>query len=188
MQWNTATMRIVLVAFAIALLMSYTTLKAATVIDIRKKLPRHASKKFARRSLSQIDQVVLHHTAGRIDETPEEIAAYHVGPNHISSTGTPGISYTLVIDAQGRIYWCNDIESITWHVSNENTHSVSICVIGNYETRQPNAKQVAAVKRAKRWLEKKIGRKLPMVGHSKAGTTGTECPGDNLRTAFKLEK
>lgn len=155
-----------------------------SVRDIRRKLPKHPTKRFGRRKKSQIKGIVLHHTAGDANDSPWDIADYHVGPNHISSTGTPGINYTLVIDQNAKIYWCNDIENITWHVSGKNTENASICVIGNFELTEPSAAQLRAIKIGKRWLEMKVGRSLPMKGHDQACGSCTKCPGENLKAAM----
>ena len=80
--------------------------------DIRDKLPRHATKRFTKRTIDDIAGGCLHHTAGR--DNPYNTAAYHVGPNHVSQTGAPGLLYTFYIDLKGVIYWCNDLEAVTW--------------------------------------------------------------------------
>ena len=80
--------------------------------DIRSTLLRHATKTFAQRQVRDIVGGVIHHTAGR--DNPHNTAAYHVGPNHVSPSGCPGLLYTFYIDLAGVIYWCNDLEAVTW--------------------------------------------------------------------------
>ncbi|MEL6837155.1 MAG: peptidoglycan recognition family protein [Bacteroidota bacterium] len=174
---------IMLLVLALVLLLSISGL-GVPVRDIRQKLPKHPTKRFGRRKKSKITGIVLHHSAGGIHDTPWDIADYHVGPNHISDTGTPGVNYTVIIDRKAKIYWCNDLEAITWHVSGQNTENASICVIGDYEMDEPTKAQLRAVKSAKRWLEWRVGKRLPMQGHDQACGGCKDCPGKNLKTAM----
>lgn len=80
--------------------------------DARTTLARHASKRFELRSISEIKGGVVHQTAGA--DNPEATARYHVGPNHISSTGCPGMLYHFHIQRSGQIWWANDLELVTW--------------------------------------------------------------------------
>ena len=174
---------IILLLLAAAFLLNAATLMFK-VVDVRKKLPKHPTKRFGQRKKSAIKGIKLHHTAGAVSDTPWDVADYHVGPNHISSTGTPGINYTVVIDRSAKIFWCNDLEAITWHVEGQNTDNASICVIGNYEEYEPTTAQVRAVRLAKRWIEWKVGRSLPMEGHGEACDQCTKCPGKYLLQAI----
>tara|TARA_R110000824_G_scaffold192464_2_gene374629 strand:- start:5408 stop:6205 length:798 start_codon:yes stop_codon:yes gene_type:complete len=108
-------------------------------IDAREDLPRHATKRFSQRSADDIVGGCVHHTAGGDDVY--NTARYHVGPNHVSESGCPGLLYTFYITGSGTIYWANDLESVVWsqggHGSpvlrtNANTNFISICCAGDY--------------------------------------------------------
>jgi len=81
-------------------------------LDARKTLPRHATKRFGSRDVSQIAGIVVHQTAG--GDSVTGTARYHVEPNHVSSNGCPGLLYTFFIRMDGEIWWANDLDAETW--------------------------------------------------------------------------
>jgi hypothetical protein len=89
---------------------------STTILDIRKDLPVHATRKWERRSLTDILYITLHHQAGT--GPIENVARYHIGPNHISKKGCPGFCYHYHIAFDGTISWTNDLETITWSSGN----------------------------------------------------------------------
>ena len=84
------------------------------IVDMRGKLPVHASRKFGRRKASDVRGVVYHQVL--LNATVTQVAAYHVSEeSHISpGQGCPGICYTFFVDLDGTVYQCNDVEAITW--------------------------------------------------------------------------
>lgn len=120
--------------------------------DIRTELPQHATKRFNQRLISGIVGGVVHHTAGR--DNPYNTAAYHVGPNHVSESGCPGLLYTFYISLDGVTYWCNDIRDITWsqggHGSpvpgtDANTHFIAIVCGGDFSKSEPTFAQMLSL-------------------------------------------
>ncbi|MEZ4991895.1 MAG: peptidoglycan recognition family protein [Saprospiraceae bacterium] len=148
------------------------------IMDLRSVLPVHPDRVYERRALSQIRQVIIHHTAGPVTQTPEDIARYHTGANHICSAGCPGIAYHYMIDREARVYQVNDLETISYHVSGQNTVSVGICLIGNYDELEPTPQQLAAVVKLIRMLKRKLGVKLEIAGHR--DYANKSCPGWNV--------
>lgn len=114
------------------------------VVDVVNSLPKHPYKKYGRRNLSEIKYLVIHHT-GNFGQTAEQIAKYHVGKNHISDDGIAGIAYHFFINEAGTVYKTNELETVSWHVSNNNTPSVGICLSGNFNERPPTPAQVKSV-------------------------------------------
>lgn len=53
------------------------------ITNITDQLPKHSNKVFPRRSKLQIEKIIVHHTAGPENQTPTEVARYHVGKNHV---------------------------------------------------------------------------------------------------------
>lgn len=109
-------------------------------IDARATLPRHASKTFKTRNVGKIVGGVVHQTAGGDD--PVQTAAYHVGPNHISETGTPGLLYTFFIPGDGVVWWAHDLEARTWSQGGHGTpvpgtsangSFLAICLGGSFD-------------------------------------------------------
>ncbi len=58
------------------------------IIDIIDTLLKHESRRYRRRDLAAIDNIVIHHTASRATVSPQAIARFHV-----RNKGWPGIAY-----------------------------------------------------------------------------------------------
>lgn len=181
MNWRTIAYIVALVALLLWLT-SMAGLRPWWLKDLREKLPVHGSLEYNRRSLEQITRVVIHHSGTSSDYTPEQIASYHVSAgNHICTTGCPGIAYHFLIANDGAGYQVNDLETVSYHVGDNNTASVGICLIGDYNILEPTTKQLSRVKQLIRYVEQKTGKKLEVVGHR--DMRSTSCPGNNIDLA-----
>ncbi|KAA3622134.1 MAG: N-acetylmuramoyl-L-alanine amidase, partial [Bacteroidetes bacterium] len=149
------------------------------IINITKLLPRHSTKRFGRRSLEDITEVVIHHTAtDSASTTIDSIARYHVEPgNHICDDGCPGISYHFMIKPSGAIYQVNDLETISYQCGGCNSYTIGICLIGNFNEEVPAEKALKAVAKTIRHVNRKLGRSLTISAHYHHKSTS--CPGDN---------
>lgn len=159
---------------ALGMVSAETAAPVFKVLHWQDKLPR-AAKPYNKRALSSIDQIVVHHSAD--NGTVESIARYHTDPAP-RGHGWPGIGYTFVIDQAGKIYQVNDLDTLCFNVAQQNTRSLGICLIGNYETDTPPDIQVLAL----RWLIpilKAVVGDHRVVGHLDTGVP-TSCPGKNL--------
>jgi hypothetical protein len=147
--------------------------------DIRTALPQHNLKRYRRRSISDISDVVIHHSAGH--GTPESYAKYHI------SKGWPGIGYHYVIDLDGTVYYCNDIDKVTYHCQGHNTKSIGICMIGNYEVDNLDL----SIDRNLYSLHELLQSLHDSIGHFTLGYHGqyksTLCPGKNLIELIKSD-
>lgn len=108
------------------------------IVDIRDQLPRHATRKWAKRK--QTKYIVVHCTAGT-NQDPFRTAQYHIGPNHISKKGCPGIVYHDYINHKGTVYHCTDYDAHTWHASAWNKKAVGIVMAYEGEDISPPAAQ-----------------------------------------------
>lgn len=149
------------------------------ITNVTKLLPRHPTKRFSRRELSEIHEVVIHHTATDSKATKiRTIADYHVNPgNHICEDGCPGIAYHFMITHKGDIYQVNDLESVSYQCGGCNSDTVGVCLIGNYDEETPSKKVLDAAVKAVKYINKKVGRSLVISGHYHH--KNTSCPGDN---------
>lgn len=120
--------------------MDYNTklLEADFVQDVRTKLPRHPSKQWSTRDADLLVGACYHQSLeeyGRVRGN----ARYHCGPNHISSNGLPGLSYTLFVEPDGVAYLANDVESRTYSqgyrniAGDENVLYIGVCFGGNFK-------------------------------------------------------
>ncbi len=159
---------------------------ASGVRNITVRLPKHPTRVYDVRRLDQIQMAVVHHTAGPVTQTPEDIARYHVGPNHICDAGCPGIAYHYMIDRTATTFQVNELETISYHVSGQNTISVGICLIGNYDDIEPTKEQLNAVIRLIRMLNRKLGRALEIAGHR--DFANKSCPGEHVDVDWIRQK
>lgn len=107
------------------------------VIDYRRSLPRHDVRTWRKRQLSDLRGLVWHQSLS--SASAAAVARYHVGPNHISQSGLPAISYTFFVDRAGDVLLCNDLEDITYSQGDrtkpgdENRIYLAACFGGNFD-------------------------------------------------------
>lgn len=173
--------------------MNYTLelLRSSFIEDWRQVLPRHRGRKWTVRPPGKLKGLVLHQS---LEEKGSalSVASYHVGSNHISEAGLPGLSYTLFIERDGRVVMANDVEAKTWSQGyhdpdwvDENALYMGVCVGGNFSgpgykgTQRPTREQIDSVD--KLW---KICKSLwgwtdaGLFGHFHFGKSA--CPGGDL--------
>lgn len=96
-------------------------------INVVDQLPRHPTKRHDLRLHSKIKRIVVHTTDWIV--TPKDLATYDIGPNHISSSGCPGITYHEMITDKGIIYQTLPWAEISWHVGMWNPGSLGIALV-----------------------------------------------------------
>lgn len=107
------------------------------VRDVRGEMPKHVARVWRRRSLDELHGMVWHQALG--EGSVQGIARYHVGPNHISKSGLPTISYTFFVEPDGDCLLCNDLEATTFsqgdrtQPGDENRMYLAACFSGNFD-------------------------------------------------------
>lgn len=149
------------------------------VIDISGELPKSSTDSYVLRSLSEINRIIIHHTAGPKTQTPRDIALYHTSANHICENGCPGIAYHYLITSGGTIYKVNKLETVSYHVKGYNTGSIGICFIGDYDNEEPGREQINALKWLLKNIYQKLEREIPLYGHR--DYRSTSCPGEYMQ-------
>jgi len=157
------------------------------VRNIHRSLPRNQRENYEIRDLSEIWEVVFHHTGGPTSQTPADIAAYHSGPNHICDDGCAGIGYHLMIDRGANIYLTQPLNRVSYHTGGRNSKTVGIALIGDYNELEVTPAIAAAMRFAFRYVEKAVDRQLFITGHREH--RDTTCPGRNvnLEQIFKQQ-
>jgi len=177
-------------------------LKDGWLADYRTLLKVHPTKRFRKRvAPTDILGCCTHHSASP-NQNPRNTAAYHVGPNHVSATGCPGILYTFVISQaieEDKVLLCNDLQSATWSQAkkdpgnkpewsgDENRHLVSVLCMGDFneegrpgKSGEPTASQFDRWKKVTSWLQNVFGFDgMGFFGHHHFGKAF--CPGQTLR-------
>lgn len=157
--------------------------RESLIEDLRGRLP--AIGQYNTRPLDAIRGITLHYTAGPLDQTAEQIAAYQTSAEAAGQTGEgvpfPAIAYTILVTGDGIPNLCHDLDRRTWHSAaivdglSRNLTRIGICFTGVSE---PNAAQIAGLAEAIDWCERQLGRQLPIEGHRDA-PYATKCPGSN---------
>jgi hypothetical protein len=130
------------------------------IIDLRGKLPVHASRRYNSRKLADIRSIAIHHSL-TTQGSAEAFAGYHVRTN-----GWPGIGYAYVVGRDGAVYQCWDHTVVSYHVGNSNRHALGICMVGDFRTQQPTAEQYEATLELVRNLQKQLPNAVVVKGHS----------------------
>lgn len=119
-----------------------------------------------------IDAIILHHSAS--NGTVQSVHEYH------KSLGWWGIGYHYFIEADGKIYRGRPEEFVGAHASSSNdynTHSIGICLSGNFELTEPTPEQYQSL----RWLIDDIKTRYNIKEVLKhKDITATACPGKNF--------
>lgn len=144
-------------------------------LDPNHRLPN--KRAYRDRDLSQIEQIVIHHTAGTESETPDSVNEYH-----INSRGWPRISYHYFVKGKNEVYQTNELKKHTFQVKGGNNYkSLSIVVAGNKSKTEVTESEYIGIVAAILDIYEKLGRKIPVIGHQDAQSEGTACPGSNMR-------
>lgn len=130
------------------------------------KLPSNGS--YPTRDKSDISFLVVHHTATPSTTTPEQIANFHL------DRGWAGIGYHYLVYSNGTVYEVNSDETISNHVQGNNTASIGIALVGDFDKSEPTRAQYRATKN----LLNKLKRKYPGTIVKKHNDfKATACPG-----------
>lgn len=146
------------------------------IIDVIAGLARSAdpANQYQQRPLVQVRGLVLHES-GDAAQSPQDIAALHVND---ARHQWPGIGFHFVVAANGAIYQTNRLETISYHVAENNATTAGICLAGSFSAAPPPAAQLAAAAALLAWLTQEL--RLPLesiVGHCELPDQETTCPG-----------
>jgi len=148
------------------------------ILDVRNELPHHPRRRYAKRPLSAISRLVLHHSGTR-GGSPESFARYHTWVR-----GWPGIGYHYVIARDGTVYKTNALSAISYHARGANLTGVGICLVGNFNYDEPKSEQLRAVRELIRLL-KDYFTSASVIFHRDIPTSHTTCPGANMPDDLK---
>lgn len=143
-----------------------------TIQDLVDELAKHETKRYNTRSRSEIQTLVIHHSAVPARIGPKSIANYHV-----ARLDWPAIGYHFVVSADGVIHQTNTLETVSSHAAKVNPRSVGICFLGNFNAEIPPPVQLQAGAHLAAWLMQELGVALDDVkGHQEF--MDTACPGN----------
>jgi hypothetical protein len=99
----------------------------SSIVDLRGELPVRADMSFPTRSMSDIEGLVIHHSATQ-SQSIRSIAQFHT-----EMRKWPGISYHFAIDQQGVIYQMNSLTDCSYHAQGYNRRTIGMVLLGNFQ-------------------------------------------------------
>lgn len=142
-----------------------------------KSLAQHPFKKYRVRPEHLIQKVIFHHSATRIGSA-EAFANYHVNEND-----WPGIGYHFVI-LGGSIVQTQPLNRITYHCKGQNTTSIGVCIVGNFDERAPTIEEYGAAAHLVAYLDDLLPHLTHLDVEYHRDHSRKTCPGTRFVTAF----
>lgn len=131
-----------------------------------------------------IDSIIIHHSAF-IQTTDLQTACQHIEQSHLNR-GYSAIGYHFLIGKNGDIAYGRPINYIGAHCKTFNTHSIGICLIGNFEDETPTNEQYQSLVLLINHLRKYFINPYAKIYLHK-NLNATLCPGKNF-SVDKLNK
>ena len=166
--------------------------------DIIHKLPRANPMNLAKRTLAQINRLVIHWDGGALIPEGYDPLTYYVSEAnyHIKkdwgggSFGT-GIMYHYKVSRQGGLYKVRPETDVVWAAMSANTTGLMLCVDAT-EGQPPTQAQLVMVDKFANWvwtqrpdLPNLVKRNIWGHGELVAEGNSTSCPGPALLTRVK---
>jgi hypothetical protein len=139
--------------------------------DMVDKLAKHPTKTYGTRPLSDINKLVVHHSAVPPSVGPGRIADYHV-----EKLDWPGVGYHFFVGEDGILYQGNKLQTVSFHAVQANPTGVGICFLGSFMKKTPPEAQLRAGAHLLAWLMQELDVALDdVIGHKEV--LATACPG-----------
>lgn len=137
---------------------------------------------------SSVHTLVVHHTAGGRPTTYEDARQEmrNIQRMHQRDRGWTDIGYHLVIDGAGRVWEGRSLDVVGAHTHMNNTGTIGVSFMGNYEHQHLSARQLAAYAALRLRLRAKGFRIKQVKGHRQMPHNSTACPGRNVMKALRL--
>lgn len=146
--------------------------------DVRNSLTRHRTKRFPVVGINRKEDIAIHHSLTRMELAGSNAEGY--ARYHVNSLDWPGIGYHFVIEKDGTIKWCNNLDLRSYHVGNFNNQSVGICLSGDFRHDEPTNGQKSSLIELVEALKQDLPNYKRTLGHS-------DYPGYELRLCPVLD-
>ena len=135
--------------------------------------------------INKPNKIIIHHSASGVRTTTKQISNWHKKRSFYYNPVFKGyVGYHFLIHANGRIEQTKLLKDEGCHCIGQNTQSIGICLIGNFEKTWPTNKQIGSLWTLLSYLNKSSGKYLPTYGHS--DFSATKCCGKNLSSFVKM--
>lgn len=145
------------------------------ITNLVTDLPTAADASYPTRPLSQIKQIIIHHSSVSNKIGPARIAKMQV------AQGKPAIAYHLFIMADGAISQTNELTTISDHTEGHNHDSIAICFAGNFTRKSPTTAQLQAGNRLIAQLMQSLSIELGQIKGA-SELSDTQSPGQQWLT------
>lgn len=150
-----------------------------SIQDVSRSLAKHATDRYATRTLSQISRIVMHHSA-----VPANVGAAQIAKYQVEKQGWPGAGFHYFIYTDGRIEQTQPLEIVAYHAGDANPASVGICLAGNFTDQPPPEAQMRATSHLVAWLLQEFDLSTEAISPHK-DYAATACPGRQWDTDAK---
>ena len=131
------------------------------------------------------NKIIIHHSASSSRTTTKQINKWHKDRKFYYNEAFDNyIGYHYLVHANGRIEQTKLLKDEGCHCIGQNTKSIGVCVIGNFEKTKPTNKQMVSLLALADYLTKTTGKVLPISGHQKF--SATKCPGKYLQSNINI--
>ncbi|MBN1221061.1 MAG: N-acetylmuramoyl-L-alanine amidase [Anaerolineae bacterium] len=121
---------------------------APSIQNITQQLKHHPTLQYGSRPLSQIDRIVIHHTA-----VPPTVGAERIAQHRVDNQGWPAIGYHYFITGEGQIQQTNELTTVSYHAGDQyNPVAIGIAVAGDFTSVAPAPVQLDAGAQLIAWL------------------------------------
>lgn len=120
---------------------------------------------------NKVDAIAFHHSAS------ENMSVKDVEKYHVFTNGWTAIGYNYWINKDGTIYEGRGLNKGA-SVENNNSHIVSICLQGNFETLSPTNEQYLSARELVKYIKEQIPSIVKIGCHK--DWNATKCPGKNF--------
>lgn len=141
------------------------------------------------RSLADVTDLIVHHTAGSLTQTPLEIDQEH------RNIGDAMIAYNFVITPDGKVHEGRPVSYVPAAAYGRNAQSVNVVLVGQFQPDAPNytgpptAAQLDALLQFGIWVHRELPSIVRTIGHCNVAPMfypqdtadyATDCPGKKL--------
>ncbi len=152
---------------------------APPIQDISQLLKWSPTQQFGSRPVSQIQRLIIHHTA-----IPPHIGADRIASYGVDKLGWAGFRYHYFITGDAQIQQANELTTLTDHAGPYSPISVGIGFAGDFTNTMPTPAQIDAGARLIAWLLAQLGLTIEaVVGYKEL--VNTQSPGLQWDTGLR---
>jgi hypothetical protein len=134
------------------------TKPAPPIQNITNQLKRDPTKQFPTRPASEIQMIVVHHTA-----VAPTVGADRIAEHRVDKQGWPGIGYHYFITHDGQIQQTNELTTVASHAGAYNPIAIGVCFAGDFTQTSPTPAQIEAGAQLMAWLLRQFNLSLQAI-------------------------